>query len=252
MSSPTSQLVGEHSSPRTIRVFDLTVAILLLPFAVVVGLAIAVLIFIDSPGPIFFHSRRVGVRGEPFDMLKFRKMHRDAEGPALTKYRDERLTPIGGFLVATKLDELPQLWNVLRGQMSLVGPRPEVEEFVALYPDEYERILTVVPGITGPAQLEYVEERHLLADAHESSSLYAQEILPRKIAVDLDYIRGQTLRRDVAILAHTGLLPLRTAAERLSLAVSRVPTARAVLYGAAGLAVIGLIAAFTVAAGPIR
>ncbi len=252
MSPPTSQLVGEHSSPKTIRAFDLIVAALLLPFAIVLGLAIAILIFIDSPGPIFFHSRRVGLRGEPFDMLKFRKMRRDAEGPALTKYRDDRLTPIGGFLVATKLDELPQLWNVLRGQMSLVGPRPEVEEFVALYPEEYEQILTVVPGITGPAQLEYVEERHLLADAHESSSLYAEEILPRKIAVDLAYIHEQTLRRDLAILVHTALLPLRTAAERLSQALTRVPTARAVLYGTAGLGVIALVAAFTVAAGPIR
>jgi len=252
VSSHSSQLVRAHSSPRTIRAFDLCVALVALPFAIVVGTAIAVLVFVDSPGPIFFHSRRVGQGGEPFDMLKFRKMHRDAAGPALTKLRDDRLTPIGGFLVATKLDELPQLWNVLRGQMSLVGPRPEVEEFVALYPKEYEQILTVVPGITGPAQLEYVEERQLLADAHESSALYATEILPRKIAVDIRYIRDQSLRGDLSILARTALLPIRTLSERIAVVLGRVPTRRILSYALAALAVIALIGAFTVEAGPIR
>ncbi len=251
MSSPTSQLVGEHSSPRTIRVFDLTVAILLLPFAIVAGLAIAVLVFIDSPGPIFFRSRRVGLRGERFDMLKFRKMHRDAAGPALTKLRDDRLTPIGGFLVATKLDELPQLWNVLRGQMSLVGPRPEVEEFVGLYPKEYEQILTVVPGITGPAQLEYVEERHLLADAHESSSLYAQEILPRKIEVDLDYIRTRTLRGDLAIIGHTALLPGRRIAARAAAGSAAAHPRRTALYAILSVGVAALFVLFTMQSGPL-
>ena len=244
--------VSVQSSPRTIRAFDLAVAIALLPFLLVVGTMIAVLILVDSPGPIFFHSRRVGKGGEPFDMLKFRKMHREAGGPALTRFRDDRLTPIGGFLVATKLDELPQLWNVLKGDMSLVGPRPEVEEFVALYPDDYREILSVVPGITGPAQLEYVEERHLLADAHESSTLYAEEILPRKIAVDLTYIRTQSLRRDLSILVRTALLPLRTGAERAAIAIGRLERRRALLLAAASVGVLGLVVAFVVAAGPIR
>ncbi len=247
-------VLGSRSSARLIRAFDLTVSILVLPFALIVGVAIAVIIFVDSPGPIFYHSRRVGKGGEQFDMLKFRKMRRDATGAPLTKLRDERLTPIGEFLVATKLDELPQLWNVLRGQMSIVGPRPEVQEFVSLYPDEYGQILTVVPGITGPAQIEYIEERHLLADAHESSQLYAQEILPRKIAVDLEYIRTQSLRRDLAILAHTGFMPARTLKERVGLVGSRARARRrrVLLVGAALLAVGVLIVSFAITAGPMR
>jgi len=251
MSTQTSPLVTTRSSPKAIRAFDLTVAVLLTPLALVVGAAIAILVFVDSPGPIFFRSRRVGAGGVPFDMLKFRKMHRDAEGPALTKFRDERLTPIGGFLVATKLDELPQLWNVVRGQMSLVGPRPEVEEFVALYPDEYREILRMVPGITGPAQLEYVEERHLLADAHESSALYAREILPRKIAVDLGYIHSQSLRKDLAILAHTALLPARTLRERIVLAAGRVAPRTLIAYAIAAVGLLALVAAYATAAGPV-
>ncbi len=247
-------VLGSRSSARLIRGFDLAVTVLLLPFALVAGAAIAVIIFLDSPGPIFYHSRRVGKGGEPFDMLKFRKMRRDATGAPLTKFRDDRLTPIGEFLVATKLDELPQLWNVLRGQMSIVGPRPEVQEFVSLYPDEYRQILSVVPGITGPAQIEYIEERHLLADAHESSRLYAQEILPRKIAVDLDYIRTQSLRRDLAILAHTGLMPARTLKERIGLVGGRARQERRQILavGAAVLAVVVLVASFAITAGPMR
>ena len=243
-----------RSSARLIRAFDLVVAVVMLPFALLVGLAIAVIIFVDSPGPIFYHSPRIGRGGSPFDMLKFRKMRRDATGAPLTKFRDERLTPIGEFLVATKLDELPQLWNVLRGQMSVVGPRPEVQEFVSLYPDEYRRILTVVPGITGPAQLEYIEERHLLADAHESAKLYAQEILPRKIAVDLEYIRTQSLRRDLAILAHTALMPARTLKERLGLIKTRASSERRrlALYAGAAIAVVALLATFIATSGPMR
>lgn len=247
-------MLDARSSAHLIRAFDLGVTIVTLPFALVAGVVIAAIIFIDSPGPIFYHSRRVGRGGEPFDMLKFRKMRRDATGAPLTKFRDERLTPIGEFLVATKLDELPQLWNVLRGQMSIVGPRPEVQEFVNLYPDEYREILTVVPGITGPAQLEYIEERHLLADAHESARLYAQEILPRKIAVDLDYIRTQSLRRDLAILAHTGLMPARTLKERLGMlsGQARQERRRVLLVGGAVLAVAALIVSFAITAGPMR
>jgi lipopolysaccharide/colanic/teichoic acid biosynthesis glycosyltransferase len=247
-------VLDSRSSARLIRAFDLGVAIVMLPFALLVGAVIAVVIFIDSPGPIFYHSRRVGRAGASFDMLKFRKMRRDATGAPLTKFRDERLTPIGEFLVATKLDELPQLWNVLRGQMSIVGPRPEVQEFVSLYPDEYRQILTVVPGITGPAQLEYIEERHLLADAHESARVYEQEILPRKIAVDLDYIRTQSLRKDLAILAHTGLMSARTLKERIGLARAhaREDRRRVLLMAGAALAVIALIVSFAMTAGPMR
>ena len=243
-----------HTRPSAgrIRLFDLGVSIVMLPFALVVGVAIAAIIFVDSPGPIFYRSRRVGRGGTEFDMLKFRKMRRDATGGPLTRLRDERLTPIGEFLVATKLDELPQLWNVLRGQMSLVGPRPEVEEFVTMYAAQYREILTVVPGITGPAQLEYIEERHLLADAHESARLYAEEILPRKIAVDLDYIEHQSLRNDLRIIARTALAPAHTLRDRLAAQRGRIERRRLLSYAGAVLAVVALVVAFTLTAGPMR
>jgi lipopolysaccharide/colanic/teichoic acid biosynthesis glycosyltransferase len=243
---------GSRPSARRIRLFDLGVSIVLLPLALIVGVAIAVIIFVDSPGPILYRSRRVGRGGATFEMLKFRKMRRDATGGPLTRLRDDRLTPIGEFLIATKLDELPQLWNVLRGQMSLVGPRPEVEEFVTMYSDEYREILSVVPGITGPAQLEYIEERHLLADAHESHRLYADEILPRKIAVDLHYIRTQSLRNDLRIIARTAVAPIHTLGARLAARRARLEPRRVASYGGAAFGVVALLVAFALTAGPIR
>ena len=249
---PQETPVRASPARRHIRAFDLVVTVLALPFAVVIGVVIAVIIFVDSPGPIFYRSPRVGRDGERFEMLKFRKMRRDATGAPLTKLGDERLTPIGEFLVATKLDELPQLWNVLRGQMSIVGPRPEVEEFVAMYADEYREILTAVPGITGPAQLEFIEERHLLADAHESARLYAAEILPRKIAVDLEYIRNQSLRGDLRILARTVLAPVRNVWERLVARPPRVEARRVLAYTGALIGAVALLVTFMVTAGPIR
>ena len=235
------------------RAFDLAVTILAIPFALAIGLVVAVLIFVDSPGPIFYRARRVGRGGRPFNMLKFRKMRRDASGPSLTRHQDERLTPLGHFLVASKLDELPQLWNVLRGEMSLVGPRPEVQEFVDMFPEQYERILAVTPGITGPAQIEYVEEGRLLADAdaHDSSDLYAREILPRKIEVDLEYIGTRTLRTDFMILAHTGLLPIRRIGARAWRMATRTTPARAIAYSAATLATVTLIVSFALQSGPL-
>src|SRR5205807_3035693 len=128
----------------------------------VVGAAIALSIYIDSPGPVIFRSWRVGKDGAPFAMLKFRKMRADVGNHPVTEPDDDRFTPIGRFLSATRLDELPQIWNVLRGEMRLVGPRPELEFFVEQFAPEYEEILSVTPGITGAAQLRFVDERWLL------------------------------------------------------------------------------------------
>jgi lipopolysaccharide/colanic/teichoic acid biosynthesis glycosyltransferase len=247
------QAVAARPAIEPMRVFDLTVTILAAPFALAIGLIVAVLIFVDSPGPIFYRARRVGRGGRVFHMLKFRKMRRDASGPSLTKHQDERLTPLGHFLVASKLDELPQLWNVLKGEMSLVGPRPEVEEFVALFPEQYEQILSITPGITGPAQIEYVEEGRLLADAdaHDSSELYATVILPRKIEVDLEYMRERTLAGDLAIIAHTALLPARRLGARLLRALHGTTPVRIIAYGMAGLATVALVVSFAIQSGPL-
>src|SRR5215213_5549425 len=141
--------------PRPLRLLDLVCVAVALPFALLVGATIACAVFLDSPGPIFYRSRRIGRGGRPFDMLKFRTMVRDAAGPPISAHGDERYTPLGRTLANLRLDELPQVWNVIRGDMRLVGPRPEVADFVMHFPAEYERILSVPPGLTGPAQVEY-------------------------------------------------------------------------------------------------
>jgi lipopolysaccharide/colanic/teichoic acid biosynthesis glycosyltransferase len=191
-----------------IRMFDLCVCLLVLPFALPIVAIIALIIFIDSPGSVFYRSTRIGRDGYPFAMLKFRKMRRTATGGPLTLGDDERFTPIGSFLSLTKLDELPQLWNVIRGQMHLVGPRPEVPEFVARYPHEYREILCVMPGITGPAAVEYASESHMLSMQQDPMGFYAEQIMPRKLEIDLRYIRSRTLASDINLLLRTAVVPL--------------------------------------------
>ncbi len=136
------------------RLFDLVAVLVALPVLVPLGAIVAIMIWVDSPGPIIYRSQRVGYRGREFSMLKFRKMRREAVGLPLTMARDQRFTPIGRFLALTKLDEVPQIWNVIKGDMRVVGPRPEVPEFFASHRAAYEEILSVRPGITGPAQLD--------------------------------------------------------------------------------------------------
>jgi lipopolysaccharide/colanic/teichoic acid biosynthesis glycosyltransferase len=191
-----------------IRLFDLSVCLLVLPLALPLGAIIALLIYIDSPGAVLYRSTRIGRDGHPFQMLKFRKMRHAATGGPLTLTDDERFTPIGSFLALTKLDELPQLWNVIRGEMHLVGPRPEVPEFVARYPHEYREILCALPGITGPAAVEYASESHLLAVQRDPMGYYTEQIMPRKLEIDLHYIRNRTLASDVVLLLRTTLVPL--------------------------------------------
>jgi lipopolysaccharide/colanic/teichoic acid biosynthesis glycosyltransferase len=203
-----SPLVAD-SIPRPLRILDVTLVVLSLPVALLVGFAIALAVLIDSPGPVLYRSRRIGRGGLPFDMLKFRTMVRDAAGPPLSARGDERYTPLGRTLASSRLDELPQLWNVLRGEMRLVGPRPEVEDFVQAFPDAYERILSVPPGLTGPAQVAYAWEGEILARAQavDRARVYRDEILPYKVAIDLAYARRHSVRSDLMLLARTLLLP---------------------------------------------
>lgn len=146
-------------------------------------------------------------------MIKFRKMRRGASSDPVTLRNDERFTRIGGFLAATRFDELPQFINVLRGEMRLVGPRPELECFVAQYASEYTEILTVTPGITGNAQLQFVDENRLLSGPSPAAR-YVDHVLPAKIKIDLDYVRRHTLRADLLILARTAALPLVLVSKR--------------------------------------
>jgi lipopolysaccharide/colanic/teichoic acid biosynthesis glycosyltransferase len=175
----------------------LLLAVLALPIA-----AIVLLIRLDSPGPGFYRARRIGFRGREFMMLKFRKMHDDAAGPALTTKGDERFTRLGQFLAKSKLDEVPQLWNVLKGQMSLVGPRPEDPGFVEELADEYEAILEVRPGITGLSQLAFARESEIL-DPEDSVGHYVSRILPQKVLMDQLYARRRSVLMDARILFWT-------------------------------------------------
>lgn len=198
------------------RALDLTVAAVALFLTAPLMLMIALLIVIDSPGPVFYRAERVGHRGRPLRMLKFRKMREGATGLALTTSDDCRLTRVGAVLMRTRLDELPQLWHVLRGEMSLVGPRPEDPGFVARSPREYEDILRVRPGLTGWTQVAFADEARLLG-GHDPVTRYVEAILPKKVQLDRLYVAQAGPRVDLRILAAT----FRTVVLRQAIAVHR-------------------------------
>jgi lipopolysaccharide/colanic/teichoic acid biosynthesis glycosyltransferase len=168
-------------------------------------LAIAAAVKIGSPGPVLYRARRVGRGGQLFTLYKFRTMGPGAHvsGPPITAEGDSRVTPVGRVLRQWKLDELPQLYNVLRGDMSLVGPRPEDPMYVADYTDEQRRLLSVRPGLTSPATLAYRHEAAVLAAADDPEVTYREVVLPAKLAIELDYLRKRTLFLDLLILART-------------------------------------------------
>ena len=184
------------------RALDVVVAGSALVVAAPLIALIAVLIVLESPGPVLYHVERVGYRGRPLRMAKFRKMRRGARGAALTAAGDSRLTRVGAWLARTRLDELPQLWHVVRGEMSLVGPRPEHFGFVVRHPLEYGRILSVRPGMTGLSQLAFAREREVLDEA-DPLDHYVTRLLPQKIELDRLYAATLTVRGDVAVLLAT-------------------------------------------------
>jgi lipopolysaccharide/colanic/teichoic acid biosynthesis glycosyltransferase len=195
---------GAHAPNRATvkRVLDVSIAVCLLAVLAIPLGVIALAVKLDSQGPVFYRVRRVGFGGRPLTMLKFRKMHDHAHGIPLTADEDPRLTRLGALLARTRLDELPQLWDVLRGRMSLVGPRPEDPEFVALHSDAYDRILSVRPGITGLSQLAFAEE-HSILDQSDLVGDYVTRILPQKVNLDTLYARDYGLRMDVKVLTWT-------------------------------------------------
>jgi lipopolysaccharide/colanic/teichoic acid biosynthesis glycosyltransferase len=165
-------------------------------------IVLAIAIRIESPGPAFIRLRRVGRDGCVFGMLKFRKMRLDAAGPALTSPDDDRFTRLGRALAKYKLDEVPQLWNVLCGQMSLVGPRPEDPDFVRLQERAYGDICKVKPGITGLSQLTFARESEIL-DPEDRVGDYVERVLPQKIRLDRMYAERRSLGMDLRILVGT-------------------------------------------------
>jgi lipopolysaccharide/colanic/teichoic acid biosynthesis glycosyltransferase len=194
-----------HRNPPLKRGFDILAAggglILLGPLLLLLALAVKA----TSAGPVFFRQERVGRGGRIFRILKFRTMVADAErrGLHITAGGDPRITPVGRLLRHYKMDELPQLWNVLAGDMSLVGPRPEVAKYVALYSPEQRRVLDVRPGITDPASLAYRHEEALLAQAADPERFYVEEVMPAKLRINMDYINHRSFVRDLTVLFRT-------------------------------------------------
>jgi lipopolysaccharide/colanic/teichoic acid biosynthesis glycosyltransferase len=186
------------------RLFDIVVSALLLLLLSPLLLATALAVRLDSPGPVLFRQERVGRHGRVFRIHKFRTMRDDATGLPLTVGQDTRITRIGHGLRRTRLDELPQLLDVLRGHMSLVGPRPEVPRYVAYWPAGLrERALSVRPGLTDPASLAFIDEAALLAASADPERTYLQDILPRKLQAAVDYAERATLWTDLRVLWQT-------------------------------------------------
>ena len=186
------------------RVLDVVVALVAIVIVAPVIVACAIAIKVESPGPVFYRARRVGRGGADLWVFKFRKMRDGSAGQALTEDHDPRFTRIGRFLARTRLDELPQLLNVVAGGMSLVGPRPEDRAFVELHADAFRQILTVRPGITGLCQLAFAKETEIL-DPIDRVGHYVQRILPQKVALDVLYTQTRTLGLDFRIIVWTFL-----------------------------------------------
>jgi lipopolysaccharide/colanic/teichoic acid biosynthesis glycosyltransferase len=198
------------------RTLDVVVAAILLAVLAIPIAICAIAIKLDSRGPVFYRASRAGYRGRTLRLLKFRKMVDGATGVALTGVADPRFTRMGDFLARTKLDEVPQLWNVLRGEMSLVGPRPEDPGFVALHRQDYDVILSVRPGVTGLCQLAFAKESAIL-DPSDRMGHYVADILPQKVRLDTLYALTRSFGGDLRILLWT-VMPVLL---RVDVAVNR-------------------------------
>lgn len=187
------------------RIFDLFwtvpgIALLLVP-----GLAIAAAVVIDDGWPPLYAQERVGLHGRPFKLLKFRSMRRDSDrtGGHLTVGNDSRVTCIGRVLRKTKLDELPQLFNVLHGEMSLVGPRPEVPEYIQKYGPDQRDVLELTPGMTDPASIKYADESSVLAFQANPHEYYVNTVMPDKIRINMQYAEQATIVSDFVVIMET-------------------------------------------------
>jgi len=187
------------------RIFDFTAALIGLVFLFPLFLLIGILIKFEDKGSVFFKQIRVGQNGKLFKIIKFRTMVENAEklGPKITSHGDRRVTKIGKILRKYKLDEFPQLINVLKGDMSLVGPRPEVPEYVKLYKDNYKVILKVKPGITDYASLEYKNESEVLGEHKETEKMYIQKLLPKKLELAKKYTEELSFSTDLKLIFKT-------------------------------------------------
>jgi lipopolysaccharide/colanic/teichoic acid biosynthesis glycosyltransferase len=201
------------------RFFDIAISLIALLVLAPIGVLIGILIKLDSPGPVLYQARRIGRGGRPFRMYKFRTMAAGADrsGPALTYKDDPRITRMGQLLRRVRIDEMPQLFNVLKGEMSLVGPRPEAPEYVDLGQPIWRQVLSIRPGICGLAQLTYaVDEPALLESATTLDHDYVNRILPTKLQLDLRYVRERSFLLDLRLILQTFLVLIRTGEQATS------------------------------------
>jgi lipopolysaccharide/colanic/teichoic acid biosynthesis glycosyltransferase len=185
------------------RGFDIVVSGCALLLLSPLMLFLAILVRLDSPGPSLFRQTRIGKGFREFQLLKFRSMINGNTGSEITCGQDTRITRLGAILRQVKLDELPQLWNVFCGDMSFVGPRPEVPSFVERFRVEYEEILSVRPGITDPASIRYRSEAEMLARVPDPINYYAEVILPDKLRISKAYVRSAKIGSDVCLIFQT-------------------------------------------------
>jgi lipopolysaccharide/colanic/teichoic acid biosynthesis glycosyltransferase len=185
------------------RAFDIVISLAALVLLLPLFVAVAVVIKWDSPGPIFFRQRRVGRGFRPFCIYKFRTMVEGGCGLSITVNRDPRITRLGHYLRRTKIDELPQLFNILIGDMAFVGPRPEVPSYVEMFRGDYEELLKVRPGLTDLASLKYRNESAILANAENPESEYISRLLPDKIQLSKEYIRRSSFAYDLTLIVET-------------------------------------------------
>ena len=187
------------------RTFDLTASVGGLLVLSPLLLLIAILVKAGDGGSVFFKQERIGRGGRPFRMLKFRTMvpNANALGPPLTAAGDPRITRIGAWLRAQKLDELPQLFNVIRGEMTMVGPRPEVSKYVEMYTSDQRNVLDLEPGITDRASILFADESELLAEHEDPERFYIERIVPEKIRINLEYADRATPLSDLAVVLKT-------------------------------------------------
>jgi lipopolysaccharide/colanic/teichoic acid biosynthesis glycosyltransferase len=187
------------------RIFDCLFSCIGLIIISPIFMLLSLLIALDSQGGIFYKQVRIGKNMRPFKLFKFRTMYANSDKKGLLTVgdNDNRITRVGYYLRKYKLDELPQLINVLIGDMSFVGPRPEVEKYVKLYNNEQQKVLSVKPGITDWASIRYVNESELLARSSEPEKTYINEIMPAKLAINLEYVKQNNLLIDIKIILHT-------------------------------------------------
>lgn len=189
------------------RLFDIFCSSIGLIILSPILLLLALLIKLESKGPVFFLQTRVGLNNTDFKLFKFRSMFMDAEkrGQLTVGMRDPRITRMGYYLRKFKLDELPQLLNVIKGDMSLVGPRPEVRKYVNLYNTKQMQVLTVRPGITDYASIKFINENELLAQANDPEAFYISDIMPQKLELNISYIEQKGFFKDISLILKTFL-----------------------------------------------